>query len=286
MSDLLADFTARFVVDGVNAGQPVNGRIVMNREQLVLASDESRVSVPLGEVFDVTVGHVPSDVTKFFDDSVTVAWRTGDGQRVAVVEAGRDAVDQFATVLFKAELNGTKAAVVHPTRLGGRVLDTPATPARVALRPGGVVFRGKREFDVDLSRVTKFEREKRTIAGRKRPALVISHDEDGTDAESVVHVPSDRRFNILGRYLRQKYREAVAEVEDVSISEEGVQILVGLHAAGGLADPGSLLSDPGKADAVLKRLREKGLVADGAGATTLTDTGRIVVNRRLEEVNN
>jgi len=285
-SDLLADFQGRFVADGVNDGEPLAGRIVMNREQLVLAGADERVHVPLEKIFDVAVGHVPSEVTKFFDDSLTIAWTRGEQRHVAVVEAGRDAVDGFSRVLYKALLNGTESAVVHPARQGGRVLDTPTTTATIRLEPGGVGFRGENAFTVDLSAVTGFEREKRTIADRSRPVLVVVHDEDGTDVESIVHVPNGRKLNVLGRYLRQELRKIVGELEDVAVNEEELQLLVGIHAAGGLADPGALLEDPGRADAVLARLREKELVVDGQDATSLTATGRVVVNQRLEDVNN
>jgi len=286
MSTLLADFRARFVADDVNDGEPVPGRIVMNRNQLVLAGGGERINVPLDAVFDLAVGHVPAGVSEFFDDSVTVAWMDDDRRHVAIVEAGREAVDRFASVLFKAHLNGTTVAVVHPARLGGRVIDTPVTAATVVLEPEGVAFRGERPFTVIVSTVTAFAWEERTIAGRKRPTLVVTHHEDDTDVESLVHVPDSRKFNVLGRYLRREHRQVVADLEDVTVSEEGLQILVGLHAASGLADPGNLLDDPGQADAVLARLREKGLLVDGEGATEITSRGRVLVNRRLEEVNN
>jgi helix-turn-helix protein len=285
---IVADFVGRFYLTDMAREDPVRGRIMMSPKRLVLAGDDRRVTVPTGAMFDVAVGHVPPEMRAFFSDSVTIAYNADDGRRMAVVEADGDTIEKFSTVLFKAHLNGREVTVEHPARRGGRVVDSAAKQARLSVDDGTLAFAGPDvDFDIDLATVTNFEKETHTFDGRSRPALTVHHVPATTALVSIVALPSERAMNLLGRYVRLEYSDIVESLSDVSLSDEEVQILVAIYSAGEGVDPLQVVTaDASRTAMVLNGLREKGLVVDAADGTSLTPKGRVVVNSRLEEINN
>jgi helix-turn-helix protein len=284
---VVADFVGEFYLSGMDRDDPVRGRIVMSPRRLVLAGESRRETIPTTSVFDIAVGQVPPEMRAFFSDSVTVAYEVDDTRRLAIVEAGAETIEKFTDVLFKAQLNGREVTVEHPARRGGRVVDTPARPARLTVDDRRLGFGGPEvDFDVDLATVTSFERGTRTLDGRSRPALVVHHVPRTTALVSIVALPSGRAMNLLGRYLRLEYSDVREELADVTLSDEELQVLVGVYSTDGEAEPTDVITaDASRTALVLDGLREKGLVVDGEGGIDLTPKGRIVVNSRLETVN-
>ncbi|MFB6083650.1 MAG: CheF family chemotaxis protein [Halorientalis sp.] len=284
---VIADFVAKFNASASERGEPVTGRILLSQKRLVLAADAGKTTIPLSSIFDVAVGHVPQDLGQFFDSTVTIAFRKDDRRHVAAVEAGDDKIEKFSTVLFKALLNGTTMTVKHPARLGGRVTDAAFHPAKLYLKPRQVRFKGPdSSFTVDLSTVTRFERNTREIDGRKREVLSVRHMQDGQAITSLAAVDSGRKMSILGRYLRLEYSDIVADLEDIELSDEETELLVAVYSTGpGVSLAGVIDAEPSHVEMLLGDLRKKGLIADGQEETELTAKGRIVVSDKLEDVN-
>lgn len=284
---VVADFVGRFYTDDVEGGEPVTGRVLLSRKRLVLAHDSGKTTVPLSSVFDVTAGFVPNELEEFFDDTVTVAFESAGQKRVAVVEGKGGTVDRFTRILFRVLLNGTTVTVKHPARVGGRVTDASAQQAKLSLKKGAVKFAGRSDsFTVDLSTVSDIQRTTRSVGGTQRAVLEISHVVDGSALVSVVAVPSNRKTNIFGRFVRLEYSDVQAEVSELTHTEEELEALVALYSTGGSANLGTLLdADPAQITMVLNSLREDGLVRDGDGETKLTPKGRVAVTTHLERIN-
>src|SRR6056297_242373 len=172
---VIADFVARFSLDTFDSPEPVKGRIVLSQKRLVLASGDSKTTVPLSAIFDINVGHVPGDLESFFQDTITIAYREDGKRRIAVIEAGDEEVSRFKTVLFKAQLGGTEARIMHPARVGGRVTNESFRPAELTIEPGKVEFVSDDPLTVDLSNVTYFRKEDREAGS----VVVVRHAEEG-----------------------------------------------------------------------------------------------------------
>lgn len=284
---VVADFVGRFYTDDVAGGEPVTGRVLLSRKRLVLVRDGGTTTVPLSSVFDVTAGFVPTELEEFFDDTVTVAFETDGRKRVAVVEGKGDTIDRFTRILFRVLLNGTTVTVTHPARVGGRVTDASARKARLSLERCAVSFTGRSDaFAVDLSTVSDIRRRTRELDGTRRAVLEISHVVDDTALVSVVAVPSSRKTNLFGRFVRLEYSGVREEIGELTHTEEELEALVALYSTGGSANLGTLLdAEPAQITMVLNSLREDGLVRDGSGKTELTPKGRVAVTTHLERVN-
>lgn len=279
---VIADFVARFSLDTFDSPDPVKGRIVLSRKRLVLATADEKTTVPLPGIFDVNVGHAPAELEAFFQDTVTIAYRDGDTRHTAVIEAGSEEVSRFKTVLFKAQLNGTKAQVKHPARVGGRVMGSSFRSAKLAIEPGTVRFVADEPLTVDLANVTYFQKDEREAGS----VVVVRHADEGQSVTSEFTLASDRKLNLLGRYLRLEYSEIAEQVEDVDVSDDEMEALVAIYSGAQSGDlAGTLGVDSSRVTMLLNDLREKGLVDEGAKGLSLTAQGQLLVSDRIESVN-
>ncbi|MEF8881252.1 MAG: CheF family chemotaxis protein [Halapricum sp.] len=287
---IIADFVGSFNSEQSARAEPVKGRILLSQKRLVLASDEGKTQIPLSSIYDVAVGHVPDELGGFFNSTVTVAFERNDRRFVAAIEADdSETIEKFNTVLFKAILNGTESTVKHPARIGGRVTGAEFTPAKLFLKPREIEFRRQEDdFKIHLATVTGFERLSREIAGSERPVLAVKYNPNGQSLLSLVALPSPRKMNILGRYLRREYREVMDDIQDIELSKDEKEMLVAIYSTGdmeGLPLASILNKEASEVELLRKQMEGKGLVVDGEDGLQLTPAGRVVVNNHLEDVN-
>jgi helix-turn-helix protein len=284
---VIADFVGQFNASVLERTEPETGRVLLSEKRLVLVTDQGKVTIPLTDIFDVAVGHVPPDLGDFFKSTVTIAFRYDDKRHVAAIEADDEKIDKFSTVLFKAILNGTAMTVKHPARVGGRVTGKEFVTANLFLKPKQVEFKGPdASFTIDLSTVSGFDRKQREIAGQKREVLVARHMKDAQAITSLAAMDSSRKMGILGRYLRLEYSDIVSDLTDVDLSEEETELLVAIYSSGpGISLTSVLDIDPSQVTMMLNDLEKDGLVADSEEGTELTPKGRIVVSDQIEDVN-
>ncbi|MEZ3162863.1 CheF family chemotaxis protein [Halorubrum sp. RMP-47] len=284
---VVADFVGRVHAASLESDEPATGRVLLSQRRLVLATDDGKETVPLSRVFDVVVGSVPGELRSFFNDSVTIAYERDGSRRSALVEGEPDDMDKFVRLLFKTLLRNVTVTVRHPAKVGGRVTDATDHRASVSVSPGEIRFGNCPEpFTVDLSAVIDYERTDRTVGGKKRPALVFEHVADDRTVTSITTVPNERALNILGRYIKIEYDEAMEELESFDPTEEQLEILVSIYSAGGEANIADVVTgDVTQTSMILDTLREERLVADGDSGTTLTRKGQMIVSSYLESVN-
>lgn len=285
----VADFTGRFA-ENPKAGvgeEPESARIVMSKRRLVIAA-EDRITVPLSDIVDVVVGNVPPDLRDLFDSTVTIGYRTDNGTvETVLIESGEETLSKFRSVLFRCLLNGAKARIKHPARVGGRVTDEPARNAKLSISPERVGFKTRDgNFAIDITDVIGFDRVDRGLGGSDGPTLQVRHAADGQASVSLVSPLSGRQLNLLGRFLRIEYGQLLEEVADIELNEPEKRLLVTVYATGGDIDFASVLDgDAARATNVMNSLRNKGLIEEGPDGASLTSQGQVVVNQRLEDVN-
>lgn len=287
---VIADFVGTFNSEVATRDEPIQGRVVLSQRRLVLAASESdKLTIPLSSIFDISVGHVPDHLGDFFKSTVTVGFERNDRRYVAAVEGDDDTIDKFATVLFKAILNGTTVTVAERERVGGRVTDEGYRTAALALRPGAVAFRHDGDtFEVDLGSVVELERTSREFDGTRQPMIRFRHMMNGTAVTTVVSMTAPRKMAILGRYLRLEYTDVMQELAELDLGRDETEMLVAIYSAGGMVE-GPLASILDKEAAavsmLLSDLAEDGLVEETDAGPTLTPMGEVVASRHLDEVN-
>lgn len=286
---VVADFVCRYAEnpkDGVGA-EPETGRVVMSEKRLVVAGDD-RITIPLSAIVDVVSGNVPPNFRDLFDSTVTIGYRAdGDAVETILIESGEEKISKFRTILFKVLLNGTKAKVRHPARIGGRVTDSPVRNAKLSISSGRVAFKTKNGgFSIELTTVIDFDRSERSLDATSRSTLLIRHADDGQATTTLVSPASTRRLNLLGRYLRVEYQKLLSSVADIDLSGPETRLLVTIYATDGDIDFTTVLDgDAARATNVLNSLRKKELIEEQGADIELTSKGQIIVSRRIEDVN-
>ncbi len=288
--DIVADFTARFILNhgSGESGAPVEGRIVATKKRLVLATATDKVTVPLSRVIDVNIGSAPPQVAKFFNDMVTVGYKTDDGIRSAIIESTTDTVDTFVAILFRCLLNGRKVATKHPARVGGRVKDTSVEMGSLRVKNRRVEVRTETGgFAIDVATVMNITQANKLGSSDDRVTLVIKYTDDSGLTKTALIAPAKGQYvNLLARYLRLEYDEVRAEVEEIELTNPEKQVLVGVHATGGEIDFKNVLDgDAAYVTNVLNSVRRKQLIVENGDGISLTPQGRIVVSQRIEDVN-
>ena len=283
---VIADFVARFVTEDTR-GEPVEGRVVLSQKRLVLVTSNGKTTVTLDSIFDVSVGYVPPNLEEFFQDTVTLAYRRAEKRSVVVIEAGSEEVTRFKMLLFKALLNGTKVQVNHPARIGGRVTDGGYRTATLAVKPGTMAFvEVDDSFTIELATVTHFEKIERAVGGNSRAVISVRHASEGRAATSEINIKSDRKMNVLGRYVRLEYSEINSELSKIQVSDQEIETLVAIYTHGDVTSAAKMLGmDSSSVTMLLEDLREKELLLEDETGLGLTARGRLLVSKRIEDVN-
>ena len=289
MASILADFNGRFTVDTKEWDPFVDGRILLNETQLVLAaSEDDKLAVPLDSIFDISVGSLPSAFDPIPGTPAVVAFEQGNKRLVAAIAGKEDQIEKFSVVLYKAILNGTPITLNHPAKVGGRVMDTNFEGSLLSLQAGGVVFdTAEGPLNIPLNAIVDFSREKRAVEGMDRPVLVVSHVDNGEALTTLAATESPRKLSILGRYLQRRYQTVLESLSELSLSSLETETLTTLYTAGGAGVSVTSVLDiaPKQAKQLLHALHEKGLIQSGDDGPVLTAKGQIVVNQYLERVN-
>lgn len=284
---IYADFIGRIFVNTNPDPALEPGRVLMNRSQLVLVSEDDRTKIPLEDIFDINVGTVPAGIDDFFGHPLTIGFTFLGDRHVAVITTEREKIEDFTGSLFTAILNGTSAWIKHPTRVGGRVSDATPETASLELRDRALAFVDLDEpVVINLDSVTHYERAKRDVRGQTRSILRVRHNPEGTSLTTETLIEDVRKMNLLGRYIRIEYREVMEEVRELEVGEGEMELLVALYSGGNDADLSRLLGESANTVTMrLNDLEEKGLVTSAATDTTLTPRGRMLVGEEIESVN-
>jgi helix-turn-helix protein len=293
---IVVDFVANFVAGGSGTFEPLKGRVLMSERRLILATSNSKTVVPLRSVYDVAVGQVPPEVEQFFDHTVMVGYVVDGTRRTTVVGGDRETVEKFSLILYRATLHGSTVHLKHPAKVGGRLNDEPLREVGLHLETDRVAFPGTADlvpgdgvFGIGLGNVVFFEVLERTVQGEPRLVLSVQHNSQDRTVTTEISMNSRRKMNILGRYLRQMYHYLVSDVRDVDVSDEALEVLVGLYSTAdvdGDVDLASLIGiDQAVLDEYIEALHDDGFLERSEPPYEITPQAQFLINERFEDVN-
>lgn len=285
-TSVIADFKARAVFGSTHntSGSPC--RVILSKRKLAIATQNQRVAIPLGNIFDVIVSQIPPELEEFFDQTVIIGY-TGDvgGLRTVAIEGETDRINKFGTYLYKSTLQGRTVKLKHPARQGGRILDTPRVDARIHLESDAVRFAGPdTTLRIDLSTIIDVSYMKRTIDGNEQPVTMVKHLTDDQTTTSEVSHPSMRKLNILTRYLRLQYFQNENQLRLIDLTPHESEALVALYSANTIPESIADSEDAPDYNTLINTLEEKGLITD-TDDPELTSWGQLAVIDQLEETN-
>ncbi|MEZ3115314.1 CheF family chemotaxis protein [Halobaculum sp. MBLA0147] len=211
-----AEESTRFVVDGVDGGQPTDGHVVLGAEELLFVGREGdATTIPLSAVVDVAVDYVPDGFEDVFDDTVGVAYERDGDRRLAVGEfPGRKQIDA-ATEVFATLLDGTRATVTHPAKEGGRVTTALPRPCEVSVEGRRIAFHEIRPAEDDEPELPEVDADAdvdRELLAKLGTDDDESEEEDLSPVERVAGLP-DRELTVADEPLATVEPTSLVHVE-------------------------------------------------------------------------
>lgn len=250
----VADTTGRFA-QAVQEGRAVNdvawtnGRVVLSNKRLVLAGDDGKRTIGLGEIDGLGGRH---------DASQEIARTAGYlslqlGEDVLLVAA--EDHEAFETDLYRALLDQRVVFARHPAVEGGVVQDTEWEQARVKIdeEAVNVALESGTFLELALDDIGRLETAERTVREEKRPVLEVEHTEGETSVETYL-AGDRRRVGFLESLLREGERRAAANVD---LSESEREVLMALYSGVSPFEvPEFLGMDVDRVEATFERLVE------------------------------
>ncbi len=281
---MLADFTTEFIPDSSTHEQPVQGRVILGPDQLVLAAPESQRTIPLPAIFDIAIGYIPPDVTQLFNQTVTIGYEHTGTRATAIVQGDTTTIEQFVTVLFKAQLNRTAVHVRHPARKGGRVTSAPTHRGVIKLSDHAVAVKQIPDpFIIELSTVIDFNRCQRDWGDDHLQTIEVQYIPAEQSVTTELALRSPRKLQLLGRFLRREYSNLLAEVRELDITKTEAETLIAIYSLDTSADLTEIHDgDSARLASTLDALETKGLLSQ-TEHPTLTAKGRLAVTDRVND---
>ena len=223
----LADTQGKFV-QVVKDGRKVNdlewlgGRILLSNKRVVLAGNEGKRQIALGNVTSVKnrkdVQQGVSPVGGYFSLQV--------GADVFLVSPTD--LDEFEHSLYTALLDGEVVLVKHPAVEGGVVQEAGWEKGRVDIEPDTVGFgvASGQFVEAELDDVGAVKEKEKSVRGDERRVLEVEHTEGDTSVET--HVSgATRHVAILESLVRQGEMQNSTDVE---LDQTQREVLMALYS--------------------------------------------------------
>lgn len=285
--EVVADFTGKLLTDDIDQLKPVKGRVLLNREQLVLVTGEGKEVIFLSKIISTNPGSVAASVSQFLEEAIAIAYERNGSRKRAIVGGNTDTIAKFRTLLFKLLIGKQTVIAKHPAKRGGRITDAAAHKMVLDLEESAITLsKDDQTATINVESVIGFEHETRELFDKPRPTLSLDHAAGSTTLTTFISLLSQRKLKFLSQFIRLNYSKVVDDVKNIEVSNTETQALVSLYSAGGNAALGTVVTgEETDQQQLLGSLREKGLVTKSDGELHLTSRGEIVVTDKLESVN-
>lgn len=307
LADATFQTTAPFVSETVTGGSVTTGSVGLADGDLVLGlepdsteSTDPSFVIPVETVVDFSIAYEEDGLEQ---SAVAVAARLDDEK--VVVSIGLEERSAFMTALFGNLIGGTPAVVTHPQREGGRVMENAPVPAMLDVANGRIKLRPLGSLDadpetaadeeplaiIDPETVTEVDTCLQRYGTTSWKSIEVTHRPESadTDLSTRTGFKSPRNTKLLNKFLTQQHKHQMNRLQNISLSAQAKQFLVGMHSfQAGSMGPIELAEmiglDEANLSQLLKTLVSKGLI-DQTESPELTAFGRIAVTEKLDDVN-
>ena len=280
----VADTQARFAV-AVREGRPVNdvswtpGRVLLSNRRLILASNDGKRTVQLSQLNGLGGRHdANQSITRV---SNYVSFDLGD--QVLIVAAADH--ESFERDVYRALLDQRTLMAKHPAVAGGVVQESEWQQARVKIDENGLgaALEQGAFVEFDLDDISGLDAAKRTVDGKKKPVIEVSHtDGDGTSIETHL-AGSSQRMRFVEAWLRKGEERSTTNVD---LSSRDREVLMALYSGVSPFEiPAFLGIDVDVVEETFERLIELDVVEEVRvrREVTLNSRGRNIASEAMNE---
>ena len=205
-----------------NDAEWTQGRILLSNRRIVLATNDGKRTVSLGDVVGIEGRQDSSQAIASAAGYVTL--RLPD-EVLLVAPPDRES---FLDSLYRAFLDDRIALVQHPAVAGGVVQDTEWQRARLKVGDDtlNVAVEDGTFVEIDRDDIGTVDVETREVLGEGRTVVTAEHTEEGTSVQTNLS-GSDQRSSVVETYLRQGERRSQSNLD---LSDAEKEVLVALYS--------------------------------------------------------
>ena len=202
MSDVVADLTAKVAVGEVDGPPTRPARIVLGPGQLVVATNDRRLALPVDRLESVSIGTVDAsdgpDGSEGPVDVLRVTARTESARQSVAVAGEVETLERLAGALVKLAVDGTRAEVTQ-----AHVGETDGVPSIVReTGPVRVVPQSRTVGVGDGPAPVATETATEVLeTGGDTPGLRVTHAADGRAVTTELHLPDRATRDLLVDYV-------------------------------------------------------------------------------------
>jgi helix-turn-helix protein len=281
MPEVVADFTGKILLKELDQIKPVRGRVLLNREQLVLVTEPVKKTIPLSEIVSVHAGSIDQKLAVFFDDVINVISKRGDTICRAIIGTNAETLTKFVRVLFMILIGEETVLTKHPTKKGGRVVNTDAEKMMLRLSGAKIEFiNNNRKDSIPNNRIIGFRHVEDKIRGKARPTLVLDYAAGETTLTSTISLLSKRKLKLLSRFARINYDKTNRNLNMSDLTETEMWFLIQLYAEERTTILSKMVEGgENHRDDIKIEVEEEQLIEEGRGGLRLTHKGKVAVHR-------
>jgi len=224
--NIVADFSAFLSVsiDDEPLFETRDGRVVMTRDDLAVAGEDTNRKFPLDALVEFDFRTVPPQWEQFFDDLVGVRFQTADEESIVTIGTETTVADRFVTVLLKLLLDETGATVRqrrYPIDGEGR---SHSEESSFTLYPNREQIAFEDDLAaIDISTITDVQQ-----CGGSGGSVLVHHLDESGRISTEITPESDRGPKFLRTYLefRREIAESAGPVQFLFVGENRDTLLL------------------------------------------------------------
>ena len=279
----IADTKGRFAM-AVKDGRQLNnvdwsqGRILLSNRRLILAGNDGKRTIALSDITGLSGRQDASQSIAAASSYLALKL----GEDVMLVSAADH--EEFKTAFFKAVLDENIVKAKHPAVEGGVVQDTAWEKARLKVEEDAIAtaLQSGKFVELELEEISEITTEQRTVSGKERTVIQVSHVEGQTSVET--HLTGAQRTCVFVQsFLKEGERRSEANV-DLAPSEK--EVLMALYSGVSPFEiPAFIGQDVDRVEETFEKLIELDIVDEvrTRHEVTLNSRGRNIASEAMNE---
>lgn len=254
------------------------GRILLSNKRIILTSDAGNRTIPLSDLTGIS-GAAGSSKSIGALSTYLNLWL---GEDMLVVSA-EDHIE-FRTGLYSTLIGEGVLKAKHPAVEGGVIQDESWENARLSVGPKSLTatLQSGTRAEFVLDAISSVQTEKRTVGGKKRRIVAVSHAIDGRNIET--HLTGPPQTQLFAKSFL-KHGERGNEI-DADLEPEEEEVLMALYSGvSPFKIPEFIGRDVAEVEATYERLIELDILdrVRVRNEVTLTTSGRNIASDAMGE---
>lgn len=282
-----------FYVSTTDTETPTPGELTVTQSEIVVTpedSDHTKKSIQYTDIVDITIGNPPPMMQREFHETINIKFNfeSNDNPEICIIESNPNYNPLFSEGVFKKILSYTEVLFEFGAEKGGRTVESTTRKAKLNLSSEGLQFKTKNTIEkIPLGSIVKMQPEKREINGEHRDVLTLKHTHEHTVYTTHIAISNKNLMRLFRRYIKNTYGELLEEVKQLTVNDDTTELVVGLYTTSSIKQTANVIANGDKQQfkLIYNKAHGKGLVNEFGKEPILTQKGKLLANKQLENIN-